>query len=523
VSGPRYSPAMQPVTDLHVLQRVRTSATLRPVAASGLLLVAALAAGLLLEHDPRIALAVPGVALAALLASRHPAPLLIAVVALTGSYGSIAAFTSFPVGETVDVALAGLWVVAIWHVLFARRKRAFPVWPAVVGTALYLGITAFQILTAQNLELGLYAFRVGGWYMAALLLVAYGPWSNKTLGRVTRGIVVVATLVGAYAVLREITGPAAEESYFASNYGGKRTDVLGGESLLFGSLPSRHELGLWSGVALPFLVAFALGAEARWRLLAAVGAVACAVGLLGSEVRIGVLAAGFAVLLVAALYITGRAFRGPRIRTAFVLLLVGAIVGVVGFGLTVGKSEPSTSRYERIFQPSSDPAVQDRTDNWEIGMRQVRRQPLGQGLGSAGRAAAYARFTRFETLTAQVGLDNSYLQIAIQQGVIPALLFIASAWGLLFTLGRRAVAVPERWRATPAIGAAGALASFLIFLITGTYIEGLPALFAWIIVGVGLGHLLRPERPVPTPGGRPDGSAHTPSRTQIAVLARSPD
>jgi hypothetical protein len=471
-------------------RRARTLATLRPLALSAPLIPVALLAAMAIDRFPEQALALPALGVSALVASRYPAAALLAVVFMTGTSGSIRAFTDLPVVGVVDVILGGLWFGVVWSYIVAGRKRPLPLWPAVLGLSAYLIVTLLQVVTAGNFSAAIEVFRGSAWNVAAGLMVAYGPWSPETLKRVARGVVVVAALVGGYAVLRHIIGPAQKEVEFAAGQGA--VNLVEGEERLFGSLPSRHALGVWSGVAIPFLMAFVLGARGRWRLLGIAAGVACAIGLLGSHVRVGIVGVAAAVLVIAILYQFARAFRALQASGALAVLAGAALVGGVAFSVTVGESELLTERYERIADPSADRAAQQRVDKWRIALDELERDPLGKGLGSAGRPAESGVFSRFQG-TQVLDADNGYLQLAIQQGVVPAVLFGGSILALIFALGRRAVGTADRESAQLAIGAAGTLTAFGVFLCTGSYADGLPALLAWIIVGVGVGQFVRAE------------------------------
>jgi hypothetical protein len=65
------------------------------------------------------------------------------------------------------------------------------------------------------------------------------------------------------------------------------------------------------------------------------------------------------------------------------------------------------------------------------------------------------------------------------------LLFIAATVLLLAGIARRTIATRDPGLAGLGMGAAGALATWLVSLMTGVYVEGLPALAVWIMVGVG--------------------------------------
>jgi hypothetical protein len=484
---------------------------LGPAGAAAATLAAALLAAVAINRNSALALVVPALAVSAAVASRFPGATALVVAGLTGTYGTIRAFTDLPVGEAVDIALGGLWLGAIWKYAVTGREHALRLWPAVAGVGLYLIVTALQVFTASSLTVGINAFRASAWYVAAALLLAYGPWSPRTLQRVGRGLVVVALVVGAYAVFRQIVGAAETELRNASEV------RIEGEESLIGSFPSRGALGLWCGIAIPFLMAFALGARGRWRLFAIGAGIMCTVGLLGSQVRAGILAVAVATVVVAVLYQLARAFPELRVGGTLALFAGAVLIGGAVFTFTVGGSQLFTERYERIGDPSSDQAVQKRVDRWKIAMEEIERHPFGKGLGTAGRTARGGRFERSgETV---INPDNAFLQVGIQQGIAPAVIFGVSLLALVLALGRHAITTRDRGKGLVGIGAAGALVSFMLYLCTAGYAEGLPALFGWIIVGVGLGQFVR-AGPAPS-SALQEEAPRTPSRSRSAAPSGS--
>jgi hypothetical protein len=66
-----------------------------------------------------------------------------------------------------------------------------------------------------------------------------------------------------------------------------------------------------------------------------------------------------------------------------------------------------------------------------------------------------------------------------------------------------AVRTRSREGAALAFGACGALASMLVSFYTGLYIEVPAALAGWLVVGLGLSHLVTREAEATVPGAEP--------------------
>jgi O-antigen ligase len=388
------------------------------------------------------------------------------------------------------VILVGLWLSVIWGYLIRGRDRPVWVWPGVVAVLLYIALTAFEMLMATDITYGFHAFRNVAWYMLAFLLVGYGLWQPGTRRLIFKGVILVALLVGAYASFRLAVGPAAQEYTLAS--AADITNFLNGELRLVGSFPSGKALACWSAIMLSFCLAAALGTEGRWRLLSAVACAGCAVGLLGSQVRSAFVGVVVGVALVFLLFQFARGIQGLHLGVTTAALLAVALVGIGVFSFTGGQSEGSTQRYTLILTPTRDPAFQSRLVRWRTVLADIDRHPFGQGLGTAGRIQRErGRFTNISA----IDIDNSYLGIAFEQGLGVLVLFLAATLMLLFGLARRALATPVRERAVVAIGACGALATYLAILPTGSYIEGFNTLAVWMIVGLGVSQFAFPEPP----------------------------
>jgi O-Antigen ligase len=439
--------------------------------------------------DPRLALAGPAVVAAAAACWRFPAAAVIAVFATAGVQASVLAFLGFDLVRAADLILAGLWLGLGVRLATGAREREVIIWPATLACLGYLAMTAALAFTAGP-GLGIAAFRVSAWFMLAFLLVAHAGFAEATRLRIVRGLVAVTAAVAAYAVLRWIVGPAAEEEAQALT-AANGLNVINGHLRVVGSFLTGHQLAFWAGLMAPFCLALALVWHGRWRYIAGLAVVLCAFASFASEAR-GPLAG--MVVGIAAVLVVHQLSSGPRpTRTAVSVIAVSAIalVGAVAYAVTI--DDPNgRARYERIVDPMSDPAYAVRVAKWEDARQELAGHPFGLGLGTAGQVNDTSG--RFRTV-ASLNLDNSYIKVAYEQGWIVLAYFVAALLALLATLAVGATRARSRAVAGPAIGAVGALASMLVSFYTGLYIEGLIALSGWIVVGIGISGLVtRPSR-----------------------------
>src|SRR3954454_7938613 len=138
---------------LAVVDRRGFATPLARAAAFTAVTAGAVVAAIWIPHQPALAVAIPGIALSAVFCARFPAAATIAVFVVTGTYGSIDAFTSIPSAGVVDILLVGLWIGAIWGYVLAGHHRAAWLCPGVVAFVIYLAITLLQIATPDSLSL----------------------------------------------------------------------------------------------------------------------------------------------------------------------------------------------------------------------------------------------------------------------------------------------------------------------------------------------------------------------------------
>ena len=205
--------------------------------------------------------------------------------------------------------------------------------------------------------------------------------------------------------------------------------------------------------------------------------------MFGSDVRVGVVGVIPAILLVLVIYQVSTGFPGVRVATTLAIAGVVAAGGVGAFAFTLGGKAETNTRYSILLRaPTQDPSYQARLFKWRDALDDIRHHPFGQGLGVSGRSQKrYGQYVNISSLD----VDNSYLKIALEQGFAVLLLYAVGYVMLLVGLARRALFDLPGPQAGLAIGAAGVLVAFAIFMFAGTYIEGLPALAAWMLVGLG--------------------------------------
>jgi hypothetical protein len=423
------------------------------------------------------------------IARRWPAATMISALALDSAYGSLKAFLGLPANGIATSLIAGLLVVCIAGMVVGRRQRAIVLWPAAVVAGLYLFLLVGAFLFSPSLDPAFKVLRTAGLYIVAFLVIGYGPWRAATHEYVRRAVVIVALLVGAYATLRWAIGAAPKEKALVTSI--SFNQVAAGKDKVQGPFPSGVELGVWTTLVIPFLLASLLSARG-WIRLAAAGALPlCVIGLFGSGLRAGVVAtvAGSAIVLLT--YGLSRGM-GPARVAAVVAAIVALVAGGVAlFPTVIGHDPNSVQRYHNLLSPGKDPSVQGRLDKWRQALIDIRSHPFGHGLGTV---APEGVGQRFQTNTNQF-VDNSYLRIAYEQGFAVMSVFAGMLLLLLGGLVRRGLWIRDRARAGPAIAAAGTLVSFMLIMVADVITTAPVSLTAWVILGLGVAPFARFETP----------------------------
>jgi len=462
---------------------------------------ALIAAAVLLPNQiatqPLIAFAPAGLAGLAFVAARRPTLTVVAIAVLAGGYSSIQASTGVATRSLCDALLAALLCALVWNIALEGRRQRTLIGGALALLAVYVALTLFAVPLAATMTVGFQSFRSSAWYMLAFLILVFSPWSSATRVRMAKGIVLVGIVVAAYAIYRWRAGATIQEQLLQLG----SNNVVNGKQLPFAPFISHAELAIWCAQMIPFCAALALGFRGRWRAVSALACGACAVALFAADNRTGVAAVIGGILLVLVLHQTARAFIRTRIGTTAiaVVALAGLLAGT--FALVLGGSSSTSSRYSALLSPGQDPSFQARQYNWTVAYKDIDTHPFGQGLGTAGDVAQ--RYSQIQTLGARNNLDNSLAKIALEQGFAVLILFAAAILALLYGIARRAVTVTDRTAAALGIGACGTLLAFIITMPVQLSIEGFGALSAWIIVGIGAGHVGSVHEPRPSASAPP--------------------
>jgi hypothetical protein len=431
-----------------------------------------------------LVLALPAAVAAGIACRKRPELALLALFFVASAFGVIDAFTPIPPSKLADLLLAGLWLGVAWRRIVGGEPFELRLVPGIVLLIAFAVVTLAQVIAAPSFSFGIHTFISTGLYLVTVVLVGASELDEKRLARLAKGIVAIALLVAAYAVLRDIIGPAGKERAIASL---QPFNFKDGKLLLFGSFESRHQLGLWCALIVPFCGGMATVLGGRWRLAALAVIPLCAVAFISSESRAALVAAVIGLAAVLALHSMGRAFPGPRLGAvlAAAVVLIGG--GGAAIALSGGNSNATTKKFTVVLHPNDDAAYQARKEKWDEALRDIRKQPMGHGLGTANQLQQQQG--RFVTI-GSFSIDNSYLRVGYEQGILPALLYIAGLLALTATLIRRAAITPDPARAGPALAAAGAMVAYVVVLYPSNAFDGYTALAAWLLAGVGVAPFL---------------------------------
>lgn len=465
------------------LFRRRETGPLPVVAGAAAAIALALSLPLFIAVDPRIALFFPLALIGGFLAQRYPVATFALAFALTGTYGTITAFTGIHADSVADKVIVAAWAGLIGRILLGRqplRLRPTPIFFLLLG---YLVVTAVAALATTPIANGIQAFRFAPLYLSIVVLVGYGAFHTATIDRVARALVVIATAVAAYATLRWAVGPAGEEEAL------QRTDferqynrlAFSGDIKVQGSFPNGNLLGLWTACTTPFLLAMAIAIRGRMRLVAAAGLPLSAIALLASGQRAALAAVVAGVLTVVTVHVLSRGTRGPRLGVATAVALT-LVAGAAVVYPAVADSPEQRKRYESILTPSEDQPFQERLNKWRSALKEAGREPFGHGLGAANPVSISHRFEDI----AYYQIDNSYLSVGYDQGPLVMVFFIATMLVLLVELLAFAIWTRGPTAAVLATAGAGTLVAMLAEFMAADYVVSPPIVAGWLIVGLGV-------------------------------------
>lgn len=485
-----YLLVLVPVTSaaLVVVRRRQLTTELKLIAGWAWLILLAVIGEVMVSQATIAVLVIPPLAIFTLIFWPRPLLTVPAMFFFSAFYGTTTIYVSvLHAGLMADTMGAVLLLGMIWRVVTSGRPSRAQVWPGIVLAGVYLGISILMIVGSGDVTRALLGFHLTQWHMAFFLLIGYAGWSQATYEQIAKVLLVIAFAAGAYATLRYFTGPTAKEQALA----GKSTyNTVDNKLKTIGSFTGNHDLGFWTSIMMAFSFAHVVYGPKLWRIFAAITTGLLATGLLASGVRTGIAGAIVSLTVVTLLFVASRGFAGRKLASGILIPAVGAVAAVLLFTTVIH----DTSRYTALLHPFNDYGFLERYDKWRTMLHQIHH-PFGEGIGTAGLAQQrYGRFTTIGSLS----VESGYVQAAYQQGyLVTGLLILA----LIMTgtgLAQRAIATNDPRRAVIAIGAVGALASYLVNLVADPYQDTLTAVGVWVVLGVGVAQFSSSEEPAET-------------------------
>ncbi|MDQ3608367.1 MAG: O-antigen ligase family protein [Actinomycetota bacterium] len=358
---------------------------------------------------------------------------------------------------------AATGLVAALALLQFRLSRQAKVVLAAGGVGLLLGLPA----GVGNPAAAVFAAVA---YVSALGALVIG-WSegHRPLRRwsLARALAVGAPVLGLYALYQYFVGlPAWDDLWL------EQVDFVS-----VGGAPEEGKVRVFStlnapGVLAPVLALGLLLGLVRRRIgpvsLALMTLVTVALAL--TSVRSTWLALMVGLLVLLAI---------TRGRATPQLLALVAVLGVAGLALSFsqGTLDAFVERASTFGDLGTDVSAQEREETARALAPRILAAPLGYGLGSAGEA------TRLAGDEGVRAVDNGYLSLAYQVGIPGALLVLVGLFVATWTSARSALRTdPDRTAAT----LTAVFAFFIVLLVSGDQLYGLPGAILWYLVGAAL-------------------------------------
>jgi len=430
---------------------------------------------------------------------RAPRYAFIAALGAFGAEGSVkilltnggSPFPSSPDAAGAALLDAALFLAVVGVLAADRGRTPVAVWKranraerlVLGGLGAWLIVSVLELPLGGNLSRSLAGLRLTHAYVlcAAAALIAFAP--DGTGERAVTVLLALLGVIAGYACLRVLIGPAAAEQSFAQ---ARSVTAYAGAFRAVGSFSGA--VGLESFVTPTVSFGLVLGwLSPRWRALSWTVAALALVAEFGSYGRTPLLAIAVAVLAAGALTLSGGQSSGRR--KVAVAVAVGVVLAALSVGTIVAASGSATlrTRAQGLVNPAGDKSVNDRLDTWRWAVRQIGSHPLGQGLGSVGRATGSSATSA--RAAPAVTTDNSYLKVTLEQGIPVGLLFTFVVLGACVVVARRSRRLSATRRALSTAALAG-FASFLVLLITTDDLEQPGKVLAWAMLGLAFAQAL---------------------------------
>ncbi len=410
-----------------------------------------------------------------------------ALIALTASFGALSLYLTFPYKRAITILFIAFLLAMVVRLWVARRRDQLSMPYGVLLAGAYLVVSATQVVFASDTHLALAGFELAPLFLLSMFIAAYSQWPTGTHVRIVRWLLIAGLLVGAYATLRMVVGPSSLERAWASR---SIFDLVNGHLKDIGSFLSAPDLAEWTSLMIPFFLSCALGLRGRMRVLSGCTLPLLAIGLFASRERAPVLGVAIAVIAVAILHMRPRAFAVTRIAHTAVAVLITVGIGAAAYGFG-GGSDTGHSYMALLTADTRDVSVAAHEYKWKIAMHDLSGHPFGYGLGTA--PAGYVSNARTDHLLPVTGfsVDNGFLKIALEQGLAVMALFGLALAFLAGGLIRGGLTLRDPVRATFALGAAGTAICLFVLEGAGPYVDGVPVIAGWLVIGIGLAQIVQ--------------------------------
>lgn len=375
---------------------------------------------------------------------------------------------------------------------------------ALVLLGAWIAISLVQLSVAGDLGTALAGFRLSQAYVLAVLAGAM-LLPRCRPDHVVAALVSVLLVIAAYAAFRAVAGPSASEQ--AAAFSRSTTPLVPSEDgVIFRNTGSfSSAIGLASFLVPAGVFLFAVGLFfVRLRAVAWVGFALVLVALVASYVRTSLVAIAGGVLFAAALLMF--ASRLPT-RRKIVLAVAGIplLVVLIALGALIpnavsGGSEAVGERSAGLLKPLSDASLTTRLDRWSHSLEVAQAHPLGLGIGTVGSA------TVDQQGTVRAFVDNSYLKVLEEQGLLGAIPFILGIYVALVAIATRLARSEAPLRGVGVAAIAGS-ASFFLLAWTSEAIEQPGKVLSWLLLGIALWTASTPPQRARVPGSQAAASS----------------
>jgi hypothetical protein len=348
------------------------------------------------------------------------------------------------------------------------RLRTLPV--ILIGAYL-IASTLVTLITHPSLTAIAFGAKTDFEFFLAFVLSSLIA-TPKFVGRLTQAILMPACLVVLFGVLEFSVLPAN----FLTRFGYSSSTIAPYEHLgaaistlrFPATLGGPNQLGTY--LILPFALALVLAWRRRqWIWIPLI--IADPLVLLHTYSRGAWVGWGLA-LLITAIILTPRALRTRT--TGIVVFVIVAAAAATEWLLKKGSSIQYYLFHNAKLTHGPNNSDAQHLMSLQTGLVDTLKDPFGHGLGTAGPAV-------FHSGTGII-IENNYLQVSYESGILGAALFIAAVSSIALELGRRTSRIDLAAACLPALVGISATALFL-----PAWTDSSTALIFWIAAGASVG------------------------------------